>query len=165
MIFISCPNLASKKGRLFKMGEYIMTLIWAAIFVTVLIVESQTAELVAIWFLPGAVISMILSLFDVAEWIQWLVFVMLSAILLFLAFKFFRKLLLKNEGNSKTDTDLLIGRQARVEESIINSEMKGAVKIDGKVWSARMISDEETAEIGEFVTVESIAGVKLICKK
>lgn len=142
-----------------------MTITWAVIFVTALIVESQTAELVAIWFMPGALISLLLSLFGVQEWIQWTVFVVLSAVLMVLAFKFFRRMLLKNVGRSKTDTDLLIGRLARVEEDIVNSDMTGAVKIDGKVWSARMAVDSETAVAGEFVTVESISGVKLICRR
>ncbi len=147
------------------MGEYVMTVVWAAIFVAALIVESQTAELVAIWFLPGALISLVLSFFNVPVWIQVTVFVLLSAVLMVLAFKFFRRLLLKNVGKTKTDTDLLIGKQARVEEDINNAQMQGAVKIDGKIWSARMAEDSQTASVGEFVTVESISGVKLICKK
>lgn len=147
------------------MGEYVMAVVWAAVFVAALIVESQTAELVAIWFLPGALISLVLSLFGVPEWIQCTVFIVLSAILMVLAFKFFRRMMLKNVGKSKTDTDLLIGRQARVEEDIDNTAMMGAVKIDGKIWSARMSDDAQTAQAGEFVTVESISGVKLICSK
>ena len=147
------------------MGEYVMTIFWAALFVTALIVESQTAEMVAIWFLPGTLVSLILSLLGVPLWIQWIVFVVLSAVLLVLAFKFFRRLILKNVGKARTDTDLLIGKSARVEEEIVNSEMKGAVKIDGKVWSARMANASETAVPGEFVTVLRIEGVKLICAR
>ena len=52
-----------------------------------------------------------------------------------------------------------------MEESISNLEMRGAVKLDGKIWSARMVDDSETAEVGEYVIVESISGVKLNCKK
>ena len=147
------------------MGEYAMAIVWAVIFIAALVIESQTAELVAIWFLPGALISLVLSFFNVPVWIQVTVFVLLSAVLMVLAFKFFRRLLLKNVGKTKTDTDLLIGKQARVEEDINNAQMQGAVKIDGKIWSARMAEDSQTASVGEFVTVESISGVKLICKK
>lgn len=147
------------------MGGYTMAVVWAVIFVATLVVESQTAELVAIWFSASALISLILALCGVPVWIQWLVFVVLSAILLVLAFRFFRKMLLKNVGKSKTDTDLLIGKRARVEEDISNPDMKGAVKIDGKIWTARMAEDSETAVAGEFVTVVAISGVKLICKR
>ena len=147
------------------MGGYTMAVVWAVIFVATLVLESQTAELVAIWFSASALISLILALCGVPVWIQWLVFVVLSAILLVLAFRFFRKMLLKNVGKSKTDTDLLIGKRARVEEDISNPDMKGAVKIDGKIWTARMAADSETAVAGEFVTVVAISGVKLICKR
>ena len=147
------------------MGEYAMAIVWAAIFILALAAESQTAELVAIWFMPGALISLVLSFFNVPVWIQITVFAVLSAVLLVLAFKFFRRLLLKDVGRTKTDTDLLIGKQARVEEDIDNAQMQGAVKIDGKIWSARMVDDSQKATVGEFVIVESISGVKLICKK
>ena len=146
------------------MGEYVMAIVWAVSFIAALVVESQTAELVAIWFLPGALISLVLSFFNVPVWIQITVFAVLSAALLVLAFKFFRRLILKDVGRTKTDTDLLIGKQARVEEDINNAQMQGAVKIDGRSWSARMAEDSQTASVGEFVTVESISGVKLICR-
>ena len=40
-----------------------LPLIWFGIIVLTLVVESQTADLVAIWFAPGAFISLILSFF------------------------------------------------------------------------------------------------------
>lgn len=146
------------------MEEYLMTIIWAIIFVAAVGIEAATAELVAIWFLPGTVVSLILSLVGVEEWVQGVVFAVISVVLFVLAFTVIRKRLLK-KNDSKTDTDLLIGQRARVEESISNLEMKGAVKLDGKVWSARMVDDSETAEVGEYVIVESISGVKLHCRK
>ena len=142
-----------------------MVFFWVGVILTALFIEMHTAELVSIWFIPSALVSMILALCKVAIWIQWTVFLVMSAILLVVAFRFLRKILLKNHGRTKTDTDILIGRPARVEENIDNAQMCGAVKIDGKVWSARMADDSETAEVGEFVTVEQISGVKLICSK
>ena len=141
-----------------------MTIVWVAIFVLSVGIEAATAELVAIWFLPGTVVSLILSLVGVEEWVQGVVFAVISVVLFVLAFTVIRKRILK-KSDSKTDTDLLIGQRARVEEDIDNREMRGAVKIDGKVWSARMTNDSETAEIGEYVIVESISGVKLNCKR
>ena len=146
------------------MGEYFMTILWAAVFVIAVGIEAATAELLAIWFLPGAATSLILSLAGVEEWVQGVVFAALSVIFFVLAFTVLRKRLLK-KNNTKTDIDLLIGQRARVEENINNFEMKGAVKLDGKVWSARMVDDSETAEVGEYVIVESISGVKLNCRR
>ena len=146
------------------MEEYVMTIVWVAIFVLSVGIEAATAELVAIWFLPGTVVSLILSLVGVEEWVQGVVFAVISVVLFVLAFTVIRKRILK-KSDSKTDTDLLIGQRAKVEEDIDNREMRGAVKIDGKIWSARMTNDSETAEIGEYVIVESISGVKLNCKR
>lgn len=142
-----------------------MVIFWAAVMALALFGEIITAELVAVWFIPSSLVSMILAFFEVPIWVQWLVFIVMSAALLVLAFKFLRKLLLKNLGNKKTDTDILIGKLARVEEDIDNAEMQGAVKIDGKIWSARMVDDSESAQKGEFVIVEYISGVKLICRR
>ena len=147
------------------MEPYVMIIIWAVLFIAALVIEMQTAELVSIWFTPGILAALILSVCGVDPWIQALVFGAVSVILLVLAFTVFRKKILRNHGSEPTDTDLLLGKDARVEERIDNSLSEGAVKIDGKVWSARMAVDGETAEAGEFVTVEKIEGVKLICKR
>lgn len=146
------------------MEPYIMPIVWVAVLVVSLIVEVQTAELVAVWFIPGALTSLLLSLVGVDEWIQWLVFLVVSAVLLILAFTVFRKRFLKNHGKEKTDIDLLVGQTAKVIERIDNADMTGAVKVGGKEWSARMADDCETAEVGEFVEIESVSGVKLICR-
>ena len=37
--------------------------------------------------------------------------------------------------------------------------------LDGKVWTARMVQEQETAEAGETVRVLRIEGVKLIVEK
>jgi membrane protein implicated in regulation of membrane protease activity len=137
---------------------------WAAFFLGALFIEAQTAELIAVWFVPGALASLILSTFNVDIWIQWVVFAVISAILVVLALTIFRKKLLRNFGKEKTDTELLIGKTALVTERIDNDAMTGAVKVDGKEWSARMSDNCEYAEVGEFVEIESISGVKLICR-
>jgi membrane protein implicated in regulation of membrane protease activity len=137
---------------------------WAAFFLGALFIEAQTAELIAVWFVPGALASLILSTFNVAIWIQWVVFAVISAVLVILALTIFRKKLLRNFGKEKTDTELLIGKTALVTERIDNDAMTGAVKVDGKEWSARMSDNCEYAEVGEFVEIESISGVKLICR-
>ena len=146
------------------MEGYIMTIVWAVVFIAALWIEAETAEMVAIWFLPGAIAGLALSFFDIKWWVQCIVFVVLSAILLILAKTVLKKYLKKHTRQEKTDTDLLIGEIAVVTERIDNNEMTGAVKIQGKEWSARMADDCESAEVGEFVEVLSISGVKLICR-
>ena len=146
------------------MDQIVMTIMWAAFFIGALFIESQTAELIAVWFVPGTLIALVLATCGVPTWIQWIVFAAVSVVLVILAMTIFRKKLLKNHGREKTDTDLLIGQTAVVTERIDNAEMTGAVRIGGKEWSARMLDDCETAEVGEFVEIEAISGVKLICR-
>lgn len=142
-----------------------MTILWIAIFIAALIIEGATAELIAIWFVPGALVSLVLSFFSVADWIQWAVFVATSAILLVLALTVFRRKILSKVKVTNTNADSLIGEIAIVSEEIKNIEAVGAVKIKGQVWTARMENDSDTAAIGERVVVVAISGVKLICKK
>lgn len=144
---------------------FVPTIFWAIIFVLALYIEAETAELVAIWFVPGAAVCTVLSAYYNVFWVQALIFVISSAALLLFANATVRKKLLKNIGKEKTDTDILIGKTAKVEEEINNSEEKGTVKIDGRVWSARLVDENERASPGEFVVIESISGVKLMCRK
>lgn len=141
------------------------SIFWTVVFVGAISTEIATTDLVAIWFMPGALASMILSFFDIKPWLQWVIFIAVSAILLILAKTVFKKKLLGNVGKEKTDTDLLIGKSAKVVENIVNSDEAGAVKINGQIWSARMENDTDTASIGDFVIIKKISGVKLICDK
>ena len=142
----------------------VMTVVWAIAFVGTIFMEAETAELVAIWFMPGAVAALVMSMFNVDIWIQCVVFVALSAILLVLAKIVFKKKFTAKLGSEKTDTDLLIGEKAKVVEDIVNEDNRGAVKLGGQIWSARS-EDGEPVAAGEFVTVVKISGVKLICRK
>lgn len=146
------------------MEPYMMTVIWAILFVVALVIEIQTAELVSIWFAPGLLVAFVISFFDIEPWIQILVFGSVSVILLVLAFTVFRKKILKNHGSEPTDTDLLLGKDATVTSDIPAQFGIGEVKIDGKIWSARMAEESESASVGERVAVERIEGVKLICR-
>lgn len=145
--------------------DIFMISIWASVFVLSIILEAQTAEMVAIWFLPGALVSLVLAMCGVDLWIQLVVFLVSSAALLVLAKTWLKKKLKKITNNEKTDTELLIGRSVKVVEDIDNLNEKGAVKVNGQVWSARMNDDSASASEGEFVIVVAISGVKLICTK
>ena len=57
---------------------------------------------------------------------------------------------------------MAIGKEAVVTETIDNLSGTGAVRLDGKIWSARLIGEDERAEVNEKVRVKKIEGVKLI---
>ena len=65
----------------------------------------------------------------------------------------------------KTNYESLIGRDARVTESVNNLENTGTVDLSGQLWTARSTDDRIILEPDTVVTVTNIQGVKLIVKK
>ena len=137
---------------------------WLAVIILSVFCEAQTAALVAIWFMPAALVAMIISFFGVQLWIQVIVFFALSIASIIIFKKIFNKKL-KNNAEAKTNVDAIIGKKCIVVEEICNIQAKGAVKLGGQVWSARSSDDDTTIPEGKIVVVESVHGVKLICKE
>lgn len=142
----------------------VMSLLWLSVVLLSLVIEGATSEMVAIWFLPGAFISMILAIFKVNITVQVVVFVALSVILLVLAKTVLKSKLVAKHPIIPTNSDALIGQTAIVTTRIDNMYEVGEVKIEGKYWPARMADEGGSCEVGEFVTVIEIRGIKLICK-
>jgi len=71
-----------------------------------------------------------------------------------------KKILLRT---TPTNSDMVIGESAVVEEEIDNLAGIGAVKVQGKIWSARSDNGEQIPA-GSIVRVSKIEGVKLIVK-
>lgn len=139
-----------------------MAYFWLGVVVVAIIVEAATTALVSIWFIPSGIISMILAFCGAPIWVQILVFVAVSAVLLPVFHKIFKKkFAVKSE---PTNADAVIGQSAVVTERISNIDECGAVKVMGKEWTARAEDADKTFEVGEVVTVCDIRGVKLICK-
>lgn len=138
-----------------------MPYIWLGVIVLSIITEAATAGLVSIWFIPGALVALVLSLFDVSVVWQACVFVVLSLVALI----FGRKFIHPRSRIEKTNTEALIGQTAVITEQVCNVEGRGAAKVDGKVWSARTETESETLEAGELVEIVDIRGVRLICRK
>ena len=62
-----------------------------------------------------------------------------------------------------TNTDRLLGMEAKVTEGIDNDNAAGAVYVDGKTWTARS-ANGNPIPTGELVEVAAIEGVKLIVR-
>ena len=139
-----------------------MQIFWALFIVVAIIVEVFTAGLVSIWFVPSALIALILTMFEVSATVQTVVFVVLSALLIFL-FKFVFKNALSKK-NVKLNLDAVIGEKGVVIDKIHNIAGSGQVKVHNQVWSARSSDPDKTFEVGDVVSVVAIEGVKLICK-
>lgn len=143
--------------------EIIMPFIWAGVIIGSVITEASTVALVAIWFMPAAIISMILSLCSAPIWLQMLVFVVLS-----IAFIIFSCIVIRKRFFNKrvaTNADMVIGEKAVVVEPIDSLACTGQVKVKGQIWTARPHDKNKKYDIGEILDVVAIEGVKLICEK
>ena len=70
----------------------------------------------------------------------------------------------------KTSADIsgmdgIIGQRCTVVEKIDNFAGCGEVRVNGQIWSARGVFEEDSFEVGTTLRVVAIEGVKLICKK
>lgn len=142
--------------------EY-MSFVWLGIAVLAVLVEAGTAALVSLWFVPAALIAMVLSFFRVPFGVQLAVFAVISAVLIIFMKKIFRKAL--GIKPVATNADAVIGEEAVVTEAIDNLEGHGQVKVKGQIWTARAYDKNEKYEAGDVLSVVAIEGVKLICKK
>ncbi|MCF7923916.1 MAG: NfeD family protein [Candidatus Izimaplasma sp.] len=137
-----------------------MIYIWFSVIIIAAIIEGMTMDLSSIWFSAGAFVALIVSIFlPEAYWLQIIVFMVASVLLLLSLRPIFKKYMDRNE--VRTNASSLIGEEATCIKSILDNE-RGEVKIQGKIWTA--ISNENIYE-GEKVIVLAITGVKLVVKR
>ena len=136
-----------------------MELFWLAIVILLGVIELVTVNLVTIWFIASALVSLLLSFFNIPFIVQFGVFVILGTILLITT----RKALQKQVDSFKQSTNLdrVIGTEGVVTEKITKHN-NGEVKVDGKRWTA--VSDK-TIQEGKIVKIIKIEGVKLIVEE
>lgn len=132
---------------------------WIIIAVAMAFVEFTTVALVSVWFVAGALLALVSALLGAPFWLQAVIFVLVSGILLLLLRPFLRRVL--PTGKTKTNVDALVGKSAIVTEPIDNLLASGTVKLDGVVWTARSANEAPIA-VGTVVTVERVEGVKLL---
>ncbi len=132
---------------------------WLIIVILLIFIEVTTINLVSIWFIISALISLFLSFAVDSFYIEFAVFVIGGLILMILT----RPILIKKftREDVKTNLDRVIGMEGIVTSEISKKQI-GEVKVDGKKWSA---ISEQNIKIGTTVIVESIEGVKLVVRK
>ncbi len=137
--------------------------IWIGIIILAVIAELTTDQLIAIWFIPGAIISTILNFFGLDIIWQILIFLAVSLLGIFLIRRLLVSYTAKN--NKKTNFEAIIGEKCVVTEKISNFAGCGQVKVRGQIWSARGCFENDEFEVGEVLQIVAIEGVKVICKK
>lgn len=139
-----------------------MWLVWLGVGLLAVVLELLTASaLVSIWFAVGACAAALVSLLDFSIGIQIAVFVIMS----FLSMLIVRPVAACYlRGNVvRTNADRYIGEKGIVTKKITSNDW-GEVKIQGTIWHAVSVEDEEIEE-GSRVKVVAIEGAKLLVMK
>ena len=133
-------------------------MIWLVLLVIFLLAEAATVTLVSLWFAAGSLAAMAVSLMGAPLWLQILVFLAVSVLLLAALRPLVRRYL--KPRISKTNVDSVIGSQGFVTEAIDNLAACGQVKLGSMYWTARSTSGEPIP-IGTRVRADRIEGVKV----
>lgn len=142
------------------MGE--MMIFWLVLLIACIVIELPTMGLTTIWFAGGALVAILASLLHAPVFLQVILFLLVSLLLLFftrpIAVKYF------NKDRVKTNVESMVGRQAIVTGEICNLQATGQVTVGGQEWSARSYDDQLRIPEGTVVNIVAIHGVKLIVK-
>lgn len=135
-----------------------MSFVWLGVTILASIIEAVVPALVSIWFVPGGLAALIVSMCGGPLWLQVLLFLLLSALAIFFTRPLARKM---QEGQTSTNADMALGQDGVVTQEINNLLGVGRVTVRGNSWAARS-ADHTPIPVGKTVTVERIEGVKLI---
>ncbi len=138
---------------------------WLVVMVIFLIVEIGTISLVSIWFVGGSLAAFLVSFVVHEPWIEVVVFLVVSLVLLLLVRPLAAKISVKKKDQIQSGAQALVGKRAVVTETIDNLHAKGEVQINGQYWGAKTEDDDEIIKKDAVVVVDSVEGVKLIVKK
>lgn len=136
-----------------------MSYLWLVIVILLGLAEVATLNLTTIWFVASGLVSLVLSLFIDNFMIELGVFVVLGVIFLITTKSKLQALV--GEHKEKTNLDRIIGMTGFTTEKITKRNY-GAVKVDGKVWTAFA---DTAIPVDTEVKILSIEGVKVKVEK
>ena len=136
-----------------------MVIVWLAAIVVFVVVEAITVQLLCIWFAASSLVALIFALFKAPEFVQIIVFVVCTVVLLIFTRPVVRRLM---KGQiTPTNADRILGMTAVVIQEINNDMAEGQVKVSNQIWSARSLRGN-VFPVDTKVIFHSIEGVKVI---
>ena len=141
--------------------DWTLIVAWVIIFVITIIVELETMNLVSIWFSIGALAALICGIFFAHPLLQIIIFIVTAVIAIALTRPLAKKT--TNRSIIRTNVDRYIGKIGIVTKEISPFEI-GEVKVENTYWRA-INKDNESINVGEFVIVDGIEGIKFIVSK
>ncbi len=126
---------------------------WFAVMILCILLEAVTIPLISIWFALSALILIFISLLKLPFLLQSVIFFIIAAVLLIFTRPVFLK---KMQKKTKTNIESLEGKEVPVTKKISKFE-KGLVKINGLLWAADSLQNQEIPE-GTVCKIVSIHG-------
>ena len=134
------------------------TFLWFALLVIFIAAEAATVNMVSAWFAIGSLASLITALLGGKMWLQIVVFLAVSGVMLSLlrpiAKKYFTPRI------TKTNVDALVGKTCLCITAIDNLSGSGQVKVGDVEWTARSTTGEGIPA-GAEVKIDRVEGVKV----
>lgn len=132
--------------------------IWGSLFVLTVIAEIASQQLISIWFAAGSLVALLAALCGAPIWLQALLFVAASALLLILTRPLVRKF--TNFASRDTNLRLDLGKFGTVVQTVDAEKGTGRVRVDDIDWIA-VSQPNLIIPKGTTVQVQAIDGTKL----
>ena len=131
---------------------------WGILFVLTVVAEIASQQLISIWFAAGSLVALVAAMFGVPIWLQAVLFVAVSALLLVLTRPLVRKF--TNFVSKDTNLRLDLGKYGTVVQTVDPEKGTGRVRVDDIDWIAVSHPDLVIPK-GATVQVQSVDGTKL----
>ncbi len=135
-------------------------LFWAIAFVTFVVIEICTIQLVSIWFAAGALVTLLITYFVQMHILTQLgIFIVATGIFLTVTFPYMSRL--RHKPHVSTNSELDVGKTAEVIEEINTDKGTGRARLNGVDWCAVPENPDDVIPEGSIVTVVNVRGTKL----
>ena len=138
---------------------------WLVVMILFLILEMITISLVSIWFVGGSLAAFLVSFIVKKPWVEVIVFLGVSLVLLLLIRPMVAKLGGTKKDQIRSGAHLLVGKRSVVTEPIDNLHAKGAVQVNGQFWSAKTADDDVQISKDSVVMIREVDGVRLVVEE
>ena len=137
-----------------------MLFVWLGVLVLSLLIEATSAQLVSIWFVPAALIALVMSGLGAPIWLQVTSFSAISILLMLITRPLVKKFINEKSPYAEKKSEHNTGVGEVIEDI---TETSGRVLLKGIYWSAKSI-DASVIPVGTKVDVVSQDGTTLIVK-
>lgn len=132
---------------------------WLILAAIMIVIEIITLGLSTVWFAGGAAAAALAAGLDAPEWVQVVIFMVVSAGMIFLLRPIAKRRL--NLHVVPTNAQSLVGTKVKVLK-LTDKPGIAVTRINDVEWR---IGYEGQVKVGDDLEVEEISGTKLICKK